>query len=154
GWPGLASAVWWLHAHTRDEGWYVDEEIREVWKAEVNEHTPLSSEDLLEGAVDVGWFRQVYGMLGEERWKLVDSAARYASTAGGHRRAQLFADAMRGRLTREELAARIAEKRHQDSLRALGLLPLPAEQARRETGEEAGDRGGVGPPALSPQPSA
>ncbi|HTE18818.1 MAG TPA: DUF5724 domain-containing protein, partial [Armatimonadota bacterium] len=131
GWPGLASGVWWVHAHTKDVSWTVDGEIREVWNAEVNEYTPLTGQDLLDGAVDVAWFHRVYGMLGPDHWKALDQAARYASGGGGHKRAQLFADAMLGRVGRAELLQRIAEKRHQDSLRALGLHPLPdAPEAR------------------------
>ena len=61
------------------------------------------------------------------------AAAKYGSTAGGHKRAELFARAMRGDLDDGELLERIAAKRHQDSVRALGLLPLPASgEARRE----------------------
>lgn len=38
---------------------------------------------------------------------------------------------MRGDVTEDELLARMEEKRHQDSVRALGLLPLPAEPEAR-----------------------
>jgi hypothetical protein len=61
------------------------------------------------------------------RWKQIDEAAKYASSAGGHKRAQLYADAMLGRLNTDDLLARIQDKRHQDSLRALGLVPLPQQ---------------------------
>jgi hypothetical protein len=131
-WAGFASAVWWLHAHTKDTAWTVDQEIREAWHAEVNEHTPLTSQDLLEGAVDVAWFARAWAALGEERWKALDEAARYASGGGGHKRAQLFAAAMLGREKKEDLVSRVTEKRHQDSLRALGLLPLSQDPSRDE----------------------
>lgn len=124
-WPQFAEAVWWIHAHTRDEQWSVAEEIREAWAAQVAELTPLTQERLMEGAVDVGWFRRIYSAFGPERWSRLDEAAKYCSSAGGHKRAQLFADAMLGRLQREDLVTGIREKRSQDSLRALGLLPLP-----------------------------
>lgn len=130
GWQGLASGVWWIHAHTKDEGWRVDTEIRDTWAAEVNEYTPLSGQDLLDGTVDVAWFQRAVGALQEERWKALDGAAKYASGGGGHKRAQLFAGAMLGRTAREELLARITAKRHQDAVRALGLLPLPGGSAR------------------------
>lgn len=132
GWAGLASAVWWLHAHTKDRGWSVDADILEVWKGEVAERTPLASEDLLDGAVDTRWFVEVYGGLGAERWDVLDGAAKYTSSSGGHIRARLFADALRGATTDKELRARIREKRHQDTVRALGLLPIPAD-GRDET---------------------
>lgn len=132
GWAGLASAVWWLHAHTKERGWSVDADILEVWKGEVAERTPLASEDLLDGAVDTQWFLSVYGALGEEHWDVLDGAAKYTSSSGGHTRARLFADALRGSTTDKELRTRIREKRHQDSVRALGLLPIPAA-GREET---------------------
>ena len=131
GWPGLEEAVWWIHAHTKDRRWHVPEETREAWRAEIAERTPLSAEDLLDGAVDVEWFRRAYEALGPERWQQIQAAAKYASGGSGHRRAQLFAEALQGRLDREALIRRIREKRHQDSVRALGLLPL-AEGPSRE----------------------
>jgi Family of unknown function (DUF5724)/Domain of unknown function (DUF4132)/HEAT repeats len=123
GWPGLADAIWWMHAHTKDDSWTVEQEIREAWAAEVAERTPLSADELLDGAVDVAWFERVYAALGEQRWPALDKAAKYCSTGGGHKRAQLFADAIRGAVDEGELRKRIADKRHKDSARALGLLP-------------------------------
>ncbi len=125
GWEGLASAVWWIHAHTKDSNWHVDAEIRETWKAQVNERTPLTDQDLIDGAVDVKWFWDVFNLLGAKRWSVLYSAARYSAGGTGHSRAKLFAAAMLGEVTRDELTKRL-EKRHQDSLRAIGLIPLPA----------------------------
>lgn len=132
GWPGLEDAVWWIQAHTKDDRSWQLQELKEVWAAEVSERTVLAAADLTEGAVDVAWFTRVYGQLGRERWKKLDQAAKYAASSGGHTRAQLFARAMAGLVTREELHARIASKRHQDSVRALGLVPLPAGEAREQ----------------------
>ena len=132
GWPGLASAIWWMHAHTKDPSWVVAQEIREAWTAEIAEQTPLDAPDLVDGAVDVAWFGRVYEQLGPARWKTLDAAAKYGSTGGGHKRAQLFADAMRGVATEDSIAATLEAKRHQDSARALGLVPLPEEPARDE----------------------
>jgi hypothetical protein len=123
GWPGLEGAVWWLHAHTKERALQHDE-LQELWVAEVSERTPLSAAELLEGAVDVAWFREVYGKLGPERWRTIDAAAKYAASRAGHTRAQLFARTMSGSITRAELVERIESKRHQDTVRALGLLPL------------------------------
>ena len=67
-WDGFTQAVWWLHAHTKDNSWSVDAEIREAWTAEIADKTPLSAADLTEGAVDVAWFRRAYEQLGEDRW--------------------------------------------------------------------------------------
>ena len=132
GWPGLASAIWWMHAHTKDPSWLVGNEVREAWAAAIAERTPLDAADLVEGAVDVAWFATVHEALGPAHWKVIDGAAKYSSTGGGHTRAQLFADAMRGSATEESIRARLEQKRHQDSARALGLVPLPAEPARDE----------------------
>lgn len=128
-WPGLASAIWWMHAHTKDSAWTVDQEIRDEWAAEVSERTPLDSGDLLEGAVDVEWFRRVYAQLGRDRWTALDKAAKYLSSAGGHKRAQLYADAMRGAIAEADLHKRL-DKRQQDAVRAVGLLEIPAAADR------------------------
>lgn len=132
GWPGLAEGVLWVHAHTKDARYYVDQDIRAQWAAEVAQRTPLSPDDLLEGAVDVAWFGRVYAALGDKRWSALLAEARYASRGIGHARAVLFARALLGRATRDELEKRIVTKRYQDAVRALGLLPLPPPGAERE----------------------
>lgn len=126
-WEGFTEAVWWVYAHTKDSGWRVNNDIREIWQAQVNERTPLSPADLLEGAVDVAWFLRIYEQLGEHRWSMVYDAAKYSSGGIGHARARLFADAMLGQSDQETLKQRILVKRHQDSVRAIGLLPLPTK---------------------------
>ncbi|SDT56538.1 DUF5724 domain-containing protein [Jiangella sp. DSM 45060] len=137
-WPGFESAVWWVHAHTKDDSWSVDQQIREEWASAVSQRTPLDATDLVRGAADVAWFRDVIAQLGEERFGTVLKAAKYASSAGGHKRAELFARALLGQVAEAELLERIEGKRHQDSVRALGLLPLtdrddPALLTRYET---------------------
>ncbi len=131
-WPDFADGVWWFHAHTKDIGWSVENELREMWAAETNERTPLTADDLENGAVDVAWFKRVYQSLGTEKWKMLDAAAKYASTSGAHKRGQLYANAMLGVQNRDELINRLQKKRHQDSVRSLGLLPLPADSVERE----------------------
>ena len=125
-WPGLASGVLWLHAHTKDQQWSVDAELRESWAAMTAERTPLSEGDLLAGAVDVAWFHASHAALGTKRWAVLHKAAKHASGGNGHRRAQTFAEAMLGQLSETTLLERITAKRNQDTVRALGLLPLPA----------------------------
>jgi hypothetical protein len=128
-WPGLADGVLWFHAHTKDRQWSVDAELRDSWAAQTAERTPLSADDLVDGAVDVDWFRRAHAALGTDRWAVLHRAARHASSGTGHRRAQLYASAMLGTLTPGELRSRISGKRDQDAVRALGLLPLPGEEA-------------------------
>ncbi|MEM7115800.1 MAG: DUF5724 domain-containing protein [Chloroflexota bacterium] len=132
GWPCFAEAVWWLHAHTKDSNWRVEKEVREKWTAEISRRTPLTGQELVDGAVDVAWFLRVYDGLGEERWQKLYKVAKYCGGGNGHRRAQLFADAMLGQVTQESVLKRLQSKRHQDSARALGLLPLPTDEAERE----------------------
>jgi hypothetical protein len=125
GWKGLADGVYWLHAHTRDSQWSVPTDIREAWEAEISERTPLRPTDLTEGAVDVAWFRRMHRALGRAHFQTLLGAAKYASSSGGHKRAELFAAAILGEVPEDTLLARIREKRNQDAVRALGLLPLP-----------------------------
>ena len=132
GWIGFAESVWWLHAHTKDVQWSVDVDVRESWAAEAAALTPLSAQTLLDGAVDVEWFGRVYKALGAKRWAQLDDAAKYASGGGGHKRAQLFAAAMLGQTPLQDLRTRIKDKRNQDSVRALGLVPLPNGAKREE----------------------
>lgn len=132
GWEGLAQAVWWIYAHTRERNWRVDQTIRAEWAAQTSEWTPLSSDDLYDGAVDVAWFWRAYDLLGATRWDAVYVAAKYASSGNGHTRAQVFADAMLGRTEESALTERIRTKRRQDNVCALGLVPLPAEPKARD----------------------
>ncbi len=129
-WRSFAQAVWWIHAHTKDSNWQVEQEIRETWNAQVSEQTPLTGQDLLNGAVDIDWFTRVYQALKAERWEALDNAAQYASGGSGHKRAQLFASAMLGKVEKSELVNRVTQKRNQDALRSLGLLPLAKGKKR------------------------
>jgi hypothetical protein len=132
GWDGLADGIWWYHAHTKDERWSVAAEVRETWAALSAERTPLAGEDLVAGAVDVEWFHRTRATLGDERWSALHKAAKLASGGHGHRRAQLFAEAMLGDVDEAAALERIHAKRHQDSVRALGLIPLPTEAAAHD----------------------
>ncbi len=135
GFEGLEDAVWWIHAHTKQNQYWRDQAIRELWAAQINERTQLEADALEEGAVDVAWFARVIDAIGIDGWDRLQKPAKYASNSGGHKRAQLFADAMLGNVSAPELIARIDEKRHQDSVRAVGLIPLPEVEhdAKRET---------------------
>jgi len=142
-WPHVEDAVWWMHAHTKESNWSLDGQLRETWQAQVAERTPLSAQDLLDGAVDVAWFWRSYRGVGPERWEAVYAAAKYASGGAGHARARLFADAMAGRVEGAEVVRRIAAKRNGDAVRALGLLPLPPHGATEEREAEVMRRYGA-----------
>jgi len=132
GWAGFAEGLWWIHAHTKDRSWAVDQAIRAEWEAEISEWTPLKSADLYDGAVDVAWFRRAFAALGERRWEALYQAAKYSSSGTGHARARLFADAMLGRVDEATLSGRIRAKRTRDAACALGLLALPESPVERE----------------------
>jgi Family of unknown function (DUF5724)/Domain of unknown function (DUF4132) len=129
---GLTDAAYWLHAHTKDSQWSVEQDIRELWFAEVSERTPLSREELVDGAVDIDWYRRVRSLVSTKDWDLILESAKFASGGNGHKRAELFAEAIAGKVKTAALANRIADKRHQDSVRALGLLSLPAAPSKRQ----------------------
>ncbi len=130
-WKGLEDAAWWIHAHTQGDNWDM-REFQEAWEAEISERTELDAADLMEGAVDVDWFGRAYKALGKERWQVVFKAAKYASSGGGHSRAQLFASAMSGEKKVPEIQKRIDDKRNQDNVRALGLVPLRGGKLREK----------------------
>ena len=96
------------------------------------ERTPLDGQDLVDGGVDVEWFHRVYGLLKKKRWESLLKSAKYAAGGGGHKRAELFAGALLGREKKTELVKRVNQKRHQDAVRALGLLPLARGKAREK----------------------
>jgi hypothetical protein len=125
GWKGLDEAMYWLLAHTKEGGWSNQAEDLEGWKAEMAQLTPLSTQDLMDGAVDVQWFHRAYQSLGAKHWAQLYECAKYTSSGTGHARAKQFAAAMLGQLNETEVTARVTDKRHQDSVRSLGLLPLP-----------------------------
>ncbi len=129
-WKGLTDAVWWLRAHT-NETIYANDSVTEAWVAEISERTPLSMDDLCEGAVDVAWFQEARKRLTKKRWDALFECARYASSSGGHKRAELFSDAMTGAVKYPALLERVDKRRHQDSVRALGLIPLRKGKLRQ-----------------------
>ncbi|WP_223285514.1 DUF4132 domain-containing protein [Paenibacillus sp. PL91] len=117
GWRGLRSAAWYFHAH-----------INESFSAEketiVAHYSPISPQDFNDGAFDIDWFRQAYEELGEEKFQLLYNCAKYISAGANHRRSQLFADAVLGKLKLAELHASASEKRNKDHLLSYSLLPL------------------------------
>jgi len=127
GWTGLAEGIAWMHAHTKVADWEADDEEKQAWRAEMALHSPLTGDDLMDGAVDVAWFHRIHARLGPKRWAVLGDAAKYASAGAGHAWARLFADAFLGKVSEKELVQRIRKQRQQDAVRALGLLPLPAQ---------------------------
>lgn len=120
-WPGLRSAVWFFHAH-------VNEHFSAEKETEVAIYSPITPQQFNDGAFDKNWFFDAYEKLGEKRFQILYKSAKYI-TAGSnqHRRSQLYADAVLGKLDAETLKAEIIEKRNQEKLRCYPLIPLPED---------------------------
>lgn len=130
---GLGDAVGWIYAHTRSSDYQWESNARELWTGELGFDSPLSSEELLDGAVDADWFTRAHEAVGPKVWETLDAAAKFASTSNGHSRARLFADALLGKIDVAELSKRLTKKGDLDAARAIGLPPLPkANKARQD----------------------
>lgn len=117
GWTGLKSGCYYFMAH-------MDEYFSDQKKAMIARYTPLSAEELKDGAFDISWFREAYGLLGETNFSLLYKAAKYISDGAKHARARKYADAAAGKVTLLELRQQIAEKRNKDLLMSYGLVPF------------------------------
>lgn len=71
--PGFKSGCYYFMAHTSE---WMDEYARSV----IARYTPLSPEELRDGAFDIHWFFEAYEKLGEENFKLLYDAAKYSSS--------------------------------------------------------------------------
>ncbi|MCL9660907.1 DUF4132 domain-containing protein [Paenibacillus hunanensis] len=122
-WKGLRSAAWYFHAH-----------INETFSAEketiVAHYSPITPQQFNDGAFDLNWFLQAYDELGAERFAILYDCAKYISGGANHRRSQLFADAVLGKLELEKTQKQVADKRTKDQLLAYSLIPLASGEAR------------------------
>jgi hypothetical protein len=130
--PGLKDAVDWIHAHTKTSEWSWKTKTREMWAGELSRLTPVSAEDLQEGAVDAAWFQRAHAAVGSKVWNQLYDAAKFACSGSGHGRARMFADALLGEVTTTELADMIKTKGHQDAVRSIGLVPMPTDAKKRK----------------------
>ncbi|MBS1795985.1 MAG: DUF4132 domain-containing protein [Acidobacteria bacterium] len=128
-WNGLDSAVWWMHAHTRNASYR--EESAEA-ESEIAKCSAVDLQDFKDGAVDRDWFLAAYRQLGQKRWEIVYDAAKYISDGSGHRRARLYADVILGRTKIREIAQKVKTKRDQDCLRVYGLVPLSRSNPEKD----------------------
>ncbi len=129
--PGFASTCYYFMAHTSEQ---FDEQVTST----IAKYTPLSPEELKDGAFDIHWFFEAYQSVGEKNFKLLYDAAKYSSTGTAHGRARKYADAALGNVEKEALKAEINAKRNKDLLMSMGLLPLPTGKRKQE--EELLDR--------------
>ena len=120
-WKGLDTAIWWMHAHTKNSA---SSERNAEAESEIAKYSSVDLADFKNGAVDKDWFLKVLKEMGKARWETLYDAAKYISDGNGHRRARLYADVISGVLKLKEVTQKIAEKRDQDYLRIYGLVPL------------------------------
>ncbi|MDR1302720.1 MAG: DUF4132 domain-containing protein, partial [Treponema sp.] len=125
GWPGLKSAVWYFHAH-------INESFSAEKETEVARYSPITPQEFNDGAFDIAWFKDAYAVLGEERFALVYACAKYLTGGANHRRAQLFADAVLGKLDAATLWKEAHEKRNKDKLLSYSLIPLEKDREQED----------------------
>ncbi len=123
GWKGLKSGCYYFMAH-------MDEYFNDQKMAVIARYTPLSAEELRDGAFDIDWFEEAYGLLGEKNFSLLYKAAKYISDGARHARARKYADAASGKVTLADLRQQISEKRNKDLLMSYGLAPFDADRER------------------------
>ena len=121
GWDGFRSACYYFIAHT-------NEAMDDKMKAVIAKYTPISAEDLSDGAFDIDWCREAYATVGEKRFDQIYTAAKYISDGAKHSRARKYADAVMGKLGKDECIKNITEKRNKDTLMAYALIPLENEK--------------------------
>lgn len=124
-WKGIKSAIWYFHAHT-------SESVSSEEQSEIAPFSPISRVDFQDGAFDINWFNKTYKDLGEKRFALFYDSSKYISGGSAHRRGQMFADAVLGKLKARDLEKEIMDKRNKDKLLSYGLIPLgknPEEEA-------------------------
>ena len=118
--PGFACAAYYFMAHMNE---YFDERRM----ARIAQFTPLTAEELNDGAFDVQWFHSAHDQLGEDVFDQLYDAAKYISDGARHTRARKYADAALGKMDVAETEALIQEKRNRDLLMAYALIPPQGE---------------------------
>ena len=116
-WPGLKATCWYFHAH-------VNEMFNNDKETIIARYSPISKNSFKDGAFDIDWFWEAYKTIGEKRFMTVYDSAKYISEGGNHKRSQLFADAVLGKLNATELENVVSQKRNKDRLLAYSLVPL------------------------------
>lgn len=116
-WPGLKATGWYFHAH-------VNEMFDNDKETIIARYSPISKNAFKDGAFDIDWFWEAYNTIGEKKFKMVYDSAKYISGGGNHKRSQLFADAVLGKLNSDEIASIVSQKRNKDRLLAYSIIPL------------------------------
>ena len=121
GLQGLKSGCYYFMAH-------MNERFSDQKMAMIAKYTPLSAEELQDGAFDIDWFKEAYETLGEKNFELIYKAAKYISNGQKHSRARKYADAATGKVNLEALREQIREKRNKDLLMSYGLAPFAKDR--------------------------
>ncbi|MBR4984532.1 MAG: DUF4132 domain-containing protein [Proteobacteria bacterium] len=124
GWEGLTSGVYYFTAHVGElfSDHYHGRAERK--KAIFARYTPISYEDLQQGAMALHWFKEAYDKLGEAHFQMLYKSAKYISETNKHTRARKYADAALGKYTIADTENQILDKRNKDLLMAYPLIPL------------------------------
>ncbi|MCI8417753.1 MAG: DUF4132 domain-containing protein [Lachnospiraceae bacterium] len=122
-WKGLKSGCYYFMAH-------MNERFDDQKQAMIAKYTPLSPEELQNGAFDVDWFEEAYEQLGEKNFGLLYQAAKYISDGQKHSRARKYADAATGKVTLEDLKREISAKRNKDLLMSYSLVPFQKDREK------------------------
>ncbi len=117
GWAGLKSGCYYFMAH-------MNERFDDQKAAIIAKYTPLTPEELQDGAFDVTWFEEAYNLLGEKNFGVLYNGAKYISDGQKHSRARKYADAATGKVTIDMLRQEITAKRNKDLLMSYGLVPF------------------------------
>lgn len=121
GWQGFKSGVYYFTAH-------MNESFSARTEAMIAKYTPLTEEELNDGAFDLNWFLECSKKLGEKRFGVLYDSAKYISDSNKHTRARKYADAVQGKVSAEELEKKIGDKRNKDLLMSYPLLPIKNEK--------------------------
>lgn len=121
GLPGFRSAAYYFMAH-------MNEDFDDIRKARIARFTPLSIDELKNGAFDITWFRSAFAEVGEKYFNLIYDAAKYITSGAKHARARKYADAVLGRMQLDATKEEIIAKRNKDLLMAYALIPLSGEE--------------------------
>lgn len=116
GWKGLASGCYYFQAHMSD--------INKDKEGLIAKYTPISIDNLKDGAFDIDWFKAAYKELGAKKFEMLYDSAKYISDGAKHSRARMFADAVLGNLKLKETEKKIEDKRNKDLVASYSLIPL------------------------------
>jgi len=107
---------------------HMNERFDDKKKAVIAKYTPLSAEELNNGAFDLNWFKSAYKTLGDATFQRLYDAAKYISDGNKHARARKYSDAALGKVTVSELEEKIKDKRNKDLLMSYGVIPIADEK--------------------------